>query len=438
MDKSNVSIKNKKSNYLITAKSNEGYIIYGMASRSMVILGEREYIKFKSILESPNEIIDEDFHESMKELGFLIPEDKDELKYVRTMYWRTCHTKRNLNLTILPTLKCNMRCAYCYQNGFEPVSMEKKCFEWIIDFISREIKHLEQVNISWFGGEPLLCIDNITHFNKKLKKLCEDYSVELYISMSSNILNLDEDMQLLLVESGINHIETTLAGTREKHNELRRQTNGTNTFDAIIRNLNGIAKHVRVIVSIDLTTTNIDTCEDLLNFMKTLKNHKNIYFVFNRVESHKSNECDELCLNIDTFNSNAINLYNYCLDIGLNICDPTNFDNKFIYCPANMMHSYTISPTGQVYTCCEDYNDEASVGYIGEGGNLVINNHHFNVRDPYSIPKCIDCEILPYCCGGCLNLESKDKTHCPTEKDFLSDYLLIYYRKKFSKNENKS
>ena len=57
--------------------------------------------------------------------------------------------------TFLTTLKCNLRCSYCYV-GKRNISMTPAIAEKIIEFIYRHTPDEEKIDLGFFGGEPLL------------------------------------------------------------------------------------------------------------------------------------------------------------------------------------------------------------------------------------------------------------------------------------------
>ena len=70
----------------------------------------------------------------------------------------SCLTPRLQELIILPTEKCNFRCTYCYEDfliGKMPPAIERG----VKALIDRRSDSLDRLEISWFGGEPLLAAD---------------------------------------------------------------------------------------------------------------------------------------------------------------------------------------------------------------------------------------------------------------------------------------
>src|SRR5262245_33525306 len=62
---------------------------------------------------------------------------------------------RALELIILPTEQCNFRCTYCYED-FSIGRMMKKTVVGIRHLMQRRAPDLTGLQLSWFGGEPLL------------------------------------------------------------------------------------------------------------------------------------------------------------------------------------------------------------------------------------------------------------------------------------------
>lgn len=58
----------------------------------------------------------------------------------------------------MPTEQCNIRCTYCYED-FRLGRMKPDTVEGIRALLSNRIERLDQLYISWFGGEPMAAAD---------------------------------------------------------------------------------------------------------------------------------------------------------------------------------------------------------------------------------------------------------------------------------------
>ena len=109
---------------------------------------------------------------------FLVPEGKDECAYyesVASLIRMLDRKKGNHGFMILPTLACNARCVYCYEEGMQPVSMTAETADATVRYIV-ETHAKEPVRITWFGGEPLLRPDIIDRILEGLQKAGVPYS----------------------------------------------------------------------------------------------------------------------------------------------------------------------------------------------------------------------------------------------------------------------
>ena len=69
---------------------------------------------------------------------------------------------------------CNFRCPYCFEKDvLRPGKMTDSTVNDIYKFIEKEMSHLEAVNITWYGGEPLLEMETICTLSKRLIELCK-------------------------------------------------------------------------------------------------------------------------------------------------------------------------------------------------------------------------------------------------------------------------
>jgi radical SAM protein with 4Fe4S-binding SPASM domain len=104
------------------------------------------------------------------EAMFLVPKDRDECAYYESIagMMRLYGQKKGVpTYTIMPTLACNARCVYCYEEGVKQVSMTPEIVEQTIRYIL-ETRTKDRITLSWFGGEPLLRPDVIDRITTRL------------------------------------------------------------------------------------------------------------------------------------------------------------------------------------------------------------------------------------------------------------------------------
>jgi uncharacterized protein len=147
-----------------------------------------------------------------------------------------------LSLTLFPTEKCNFRCSYCYED-FALGMMNERTVRGIKAFLSRRAPELRYLNVSWFGGEPLLAMRVISEISQHILDLLEINPSLIYSgSMTTNGYKLDASTARELFEFGVTSYQISLDGDEDEHNSTRKRADGHSTFDVIWNNLLDISK----------------------------------------------------------------------------------------------------------------------------------------------------------------------------------------------------
>lgn len=142
-----------------------------------------------------------------------------------------------LRLTIMPTLNCNFRCVYCYEDHSSPM-MTEDTFEGILAHINNDLENVNVVNVGWFGGEPLLAADLIIKYSEKIKDVVEAAGKRYSSNMTTNGYLLDIETFKKLYEAGVTNYQITLDGF--EHDKKRVLVDGGPTLQVILDNLAAI------------------------------------------------------------------------------------------------------------------------------------------------------------------------------------------------------
>lgn len=147
-----------------------------------------------------------------------------------------CITSRRLDLTILPTEKCNFRCTYCYED-FLIGRMPQDVRDGVKNLISRRAPELEELSFSWFGGEPLVASSVIFEIAEHAMALSKEHGFVISGGLTTNAYNLTPDVLGRLVSLNQDFFQITLDGWKEAHDITRKRADGAGTFDVIWKNL---------------------------------------------------------------------------------------------------------------------------------------------------------------------------------------------------------
>jgi uncharacterized protein len=169
-----------------------------------------------------------------------------------------------LELTILPTEQCNLRCTYCYE-AFEIGHMEDGVVAAIKHLITNRMPELRRLSVDWFGGEPLLAMDVIEEIGGLAQQLADvNPQLEYKGSITTNGVLLTSEYARRLSAVGVRHLHVSLDGPDGVHDRTRRLRGGRGTFGRIQQNLLAIRDSdtdTRVDLRVHVTPANVDTLD---------------------------------------------------------------------------------------------------------------------------------------------------------------------------------
>ena len=280
----------KKSNYNIFFRNNDKSYIFNTLNSSLAEINQDFYDVYDNL---DKEIINNSIFVGMKENGFIIDNDMDELNLISNRNETLRNDLNYLDLTILLTLDCNFRCIYCYQNRTETKEKEKEnklelkaeeFEEYLIKFLS-SFKNIEKLRITWFGGEPTLKILMIEKMSNLIIDFCNKNNIIYQGSIVSNGFLLTDSIVNKLINNNVIDYQITLDGLKKTHDMRRRHINmQESSFKRIVDFLIIARKHnLRVSLRINLDKTNIDEIYELIDFLQTYY-YPNLIINFARVE----------------------------------------------------------------------------------------------------------------------------------------------------------
>ena len=172
-----------------------------------------------------------------------------------------------LHLCILPTETCNFRCEYCYES-FKLGKMPTEVVTAIKRYLTRRASELRTLQVSWFGGEPLLAFDAISDISSHILALAADHEFAYSADMTTNAYLLTEDRFEQLCGFGVQSYQVTFDGLQAEHDKRRHLAGGRPTFERIWANLAAMqrsAESFTLRARLHLHPTNLDDIPDFID-----------------------------------------------------------------------------------------------------------------------------------------------------------------------------
>lgn len=150
--------------------------------------------------------------------------------------------RRILKLTLQVTQNCNFRCRYCVyseernemQRSHSPKNMDWEMAKRAIDFLWEHSADSDDVNIGFYGGEPLLQMGLIRQAVEYAERLFEGKN--LGFSMTTNATLLTEELVRYLDEHGVS-LMISLDGPKAINDQNRVFRDGSGTYDTVMEKI---------------------------------------------------------------------------------------------------------------------------------------------------------------------------------------------------------
>jgi len=144
---------------------------------------------------------------------------------------------RTLGLILLPTEQCNFRCTYCYED-FALGRMSPAVVRGVKALLAARAPTLDDLILSWFGGEPLLALDIVEDVQAHAQALAREFpGLRVGGSMTTNAWKLAPGVFARLLALGVDDYQISFDGPPEHHDKKRVRADGRPTFERLWRNV---------------------------------------------------------------------------------------------------------------------------------------------------------------------------------------------------------
>ena len=346
---------------------------------------------------------------------------------------------------IQPSAMCQLGCYYCGQDH-KKVNISVDIYENLLDRIKLKAEKGDYNNlfVGWFGGEPLMALQQIRAMTPKLKAIAESRNMTYGAKIVTNGLSLKENIFYELVTKlHIKSIEVTLDGIAEFHDQHRYTKEGGKSFDLIFKNLLKILNRedfkelgCKLSIRCNVDKKNWDGVTPLIKLLSEHKlNEKISYFYPIGVYSWGGNDAHNNSLTKEEFAAQEID---WLIEMYENGFTPNLLPGRVKQvCMAVSPNSEMYDAYGNIFNCTEVSYTDVYENTPYTLGNLKLNPpQHSKIYRPLSdwndtiltdkFP-CHTCKMLPVCGGGCPKSWHEDMRACPSAKFNIKERLALSY-----------
>ena len=132
---------------------------------------------------------------------------------------------------------CNLRCRYCFADEGAYHSsrefMSEETAKKAIDFLISNSGNRKVLEVDFFGGEPLMCLQTIKNVVAYARAEAAKVGKKFLFTTTTNALLLNDDA-IEFFNAEMENVVLSLDGRKEVHDAIRKTVNGKGSFDYVI------------------------------------------------------------------------------------------------------------------------------------------------------------------------------------------------------------
>ena len=311
---------------------------------------------------------------------------------------------------------CNLRCKYCFASTGDfgqgrkimPPEIAKKAIDFVI--ARSGVRH--NIEVDFFGGEPLMAWDTVTQTVDYARSLEEKHNKKFRFTITTNGLLLDEDKRKYINENMDNCV-LSLDGRREVNDEFRKTVAGTGSYDTIVPKFKALVDerdpNLDYYARGTFTSHNLDFAEDVLSIADAGFDRLSVEPVtadpgcgydlteadLPKIEAEYDRLTDIMLERKKE--GKPFTFFHFMVDLDQGPC----VVKRLRGCGAGYEY-VAVTPDGDIYPCHQFVGKEEfkQGSVLDQSFNMDI-AQKFAGMNIYSRPKCQKCWAKFYCSGGC-------------------------------------
>ncbi len=310
---------------------------------------------------------------------------------------------------------CNLRCKYCFADtgefhGHRSI-MSAEVGKKAIDFVIANSGERKNIELDYFGGEPLMNFEVVKEITEYAKKEGEKHGKNFRFTITTNGVLLDEKVKEYVNEN-MSNVVLSLDGKKETNDRMRYRVDGSGSYDTIVPKFIDLAEsrnQDNYYVRGTFTSKNLHFSEDVLHMA-------DLGFKQTSVEPVVAPETEDYALKKEHLpvifeeydklaeeyvkrrrEGRGFNFFHFMIDLEQGPC----VIKRLSGCGSG--HEYlAVTPEGDIYPCHQFVgNEKFKMGNVFEGITKPEIKEMFEKSNVYTKPKCADCFAKFYCSGGC-------------------------------------
>lgn len=310
---------------------------------------------------------------------------------------------------------CNLNCSYCFASqgkyhGDRAV-MSLEVGKRALDFLIENSPGRRNLEVDFFGGEPLMNFDMIKELVAYARKKEKQCGKNFRFTLTTNGILVDDDV-IEFANKEMSNVVLSLDGRQEVHDRFRVDFAGNGSWERIVPKFQRFVEkrgNKNYYMRGTFTHANPDFLKDIEKMLSLGFTELSMEPVVCAPEDPSALTEEDLPVVLEQYEKLAslmlerhragkpFTFYHYMLDLKGGPC----IYKRISGCGSGTEYM-AVTPWGDLYPCHQFVGEERfKLGNVWTGvDNLEVQNE-FAECNVYTRPECKDCWAKLYCSGGC-------------------------------------
>ncbi len=315
---------------------------------------------------------------------------------------------------------CDLRCKYCFAStgdfGTGRKIMTPETGRKAIDFLIEKSYGRENLELDFFGGEPLMAWETIKATVDYARSVEKQYNKNFRFTVTTNGMLLNDE-KIEYINREMSNCVLSLDGRKEVNDNIRVTRSGKGCYDIIVPKYRQLVEsrvnpgRTDYYVRGTFTKYNLDFVEDVLHIAELGFDQLSVepvtapsdapYAITEEDLPEIFAQYDRLyrimAEHVEKTGKKPFNFFHYMIDLNQGPCAVKRLrgcgcGNEYV----------AVTPDGDIYPCHQFVGiDEWKMGNIYQGNVDADIANYFAKTHIYSKEGCPDCWARFYCSGGC-------------------------------------
>ena len=306
---------------------------------------------------------------------------------------------------------CNLRCQYCFAStgdfGTGRKIMDIETAKRAIDFVIQRSGSRRNIEVDFFGGEPLMAMDTVKATVAYARSIEEKAGKCFRFTITTNGVLLDDE-NVDYINREMSNAVLSLDGRPQVNDRMRKTVNGKGSYEVIVPKFQKLVAgrgtkdyYLRG----TFTRHNLDFAEDVMHMADLGFRNVSVEPVVGEETCGYALKDEDLPVVLEQYEKLAeklkdradVNFFHFNVDLAQGPC----VIKRLRGCGAGCEY-VAVTPEGDIYPCHQFVGNPAyKIGSLSDGSFDMELSHRFSCLNIYTREECRDCWARFYCSGGC-------------------------------------